>query len=131
MRGGAGLLCYTLGMNDIDNYLNKNATETQRAVLQKLRKLVLSLVPDATETISYGVPTIKYKDKYVIYFAAYKNHMSIYPIISDSIRKQLADYDISKSKMKGTVQFTEAKPIPDAVIKDFVKQRLEQIDQGA
>lgn len=111
-------------MPTIDDYLKKYATPTQAEHLQKIRALANKLVPNAEETISYGIPTIKYKGKYVIYFAAFKNHMSVYPIPSDKIRAMVKDFKTAK----GTIQFTEAKPVPEDVIRRMIAVRLKQID---
>lgn len=111
-------------MNKIDEYLAKNATPSQAKHLQKIRALANKLVPNAEEVISYGIPTIKYKGKYVIYFAAFKNHMSVYPILDDRIREKLKDFKTAK----GTVQFTEEKPLPEAVIKEMIELRLKDLN---
>ncbi len=84
-----------------------------------------SLVPEPELTISYGMPTVKYKKKYVIYFGAFKNHMSVFPgaAMTQTLTNKLDGYTLGK----GTIQFTEAKPVPDAIIKEIVEARLRQI----
>lgn len=114
-------------MSVIDDYLKNQATPTQAEHLQKIRDLTLKMVPEPEELITYGIPTIKYKGKFVIYFAAFKNHMSVYPIPNDEIRAKLKDFKTSE----GTIQFTEAKPIPEAIIKEMINLRLKAIDAGA
>jgi uncharacterized protein YdhG (YjbR/CyaY superfamily) len=110
----------------IDDYLKKHATQSQIEHLQKIRALANKMVPEPEEVISYGIPTIKYKGKYVIYFAAFKDHMSVYPLLNDEIREKVKDFKTSK----GTLQFTEAKPVPESIIKEMIKTRLKQIDAG-
>jgi uncharacterized protein YdhG (YjbR/CyaY superfamily) len=114
-------------MSAIDDYLKANATPTQIECLQKIRALAHKMIPKPEEVISYGIPTIKYKGKSVIYFAAFKNHMSVYPITADGIREKLKDFKTSK----GTVQFTEAKPVPESIIKEMITLRLKTIDAGS
>ncbi|MDP9230728.1 MAG: DUF1801 domain-containing protein, partial [Bacteroidota bacterium] len=59
----------------VDDYLN-NVPEKERAVLEKLRRTIKSVVPKAEEVISYQMPTFKYNGGLVSY-AAFKNHCSL------------------------------------------------------
>lgn len=113
-------------MSPIDNYL-KNVTPEQRKALKHVRDIALTLVPEPQEVISYGVPTIKYKGTYVIYFAAYKNHMSLYPGAPLDLKEKLKGFKMAK----GTIQFTHDKPVPDDIIKELVKRRVADIDNKA
>jgi hypothetical protein len=54
-----------------------------RAELERIRALVTQLVPDTKETLSYGMPTLKYKNRALVYFTASKKHMSLRPTIQD------------------------------------------------
>jgi hypothetical protein len=62
---------------DIDAYL-AGVPEDARVTLEDLRRTVRELVPDAVETISYGMPTFKYRGKWLFYFAAATKHCAIY-----------------------------------------------------
>ena len=110
-------------MQTIEEYF-KNATTSQKAEYERIRKIVKEIVPEAEESISYGIPTFKYKTRPLIYFGAYPNHMSLYGGI-DFVREKLGDFKLSK----GTVQFTEDKPVPEAIIKEMVTKRLAQISK--
>jgi uncharacterized protein YdhG (YjbR/CyaY superfamily) len=113
-------------MKTIDSYL-ADVPEPQRAMLQHIREVAKKLIPDCQETISYGIPTLKYKGTYVIYFAAFKDHMSLFPgPRTDAVKDKLKDFKMAK----GTIQFTLEKPVPDAIIKELVKMRLAEIDAG-
>jgi uncharacterized protein YdhG (YjbR/CyaY superfamily) len=92
--------------------------------MQKLRKIFLSLHPDISEGISYNIPTFKINGKYVIYFAAYKNHISIYPIIRSDpgLDKEISKY----KKGKGTLQFPNSEELPFDLIKKIGKVRLHE-----
>jgi uncharacterized protein YdhG (YjbR/CyaY superfamily) len=82
-----------------------SVTPGQRAEYERIRAIVRELVPDADETISYGLPTFTYRGKYLLYWGAFKNHMTLFP---------------------GTVKFTEAAPIsPDAVRAMVLKRYAE------
>ena len=109
-------------MPTIAEYL-KNITPPQKAEFERIRKIVKSIVPDAEEAISYGIPTFKYKGTYLIYFGAFKNHMSVFPGAPVAIKDKLKDYKLGK----GTIQFTEEKPLPDSIIRELVSNRLSEI----
>jgi uncharacterized protein YdhG (YjbR/CyaY superfamily) len=102
----------------IDEYIAIFPNDVQE-ILQKIRKIIKEIVPEAEEAISYGIPTFKMHGTYVIYFAGFKNHVSLYPIpqVSESFKNQIAKH----IKGKGTVQFPLEKPIPYDLIKQFVK----------
>ena len=78
-------------------------------------------MPEAEEAISYGIPTFTYRGKYLIYFAAFKNHMSIYPTSGA----------VAPTKgTKGTFQFTEKAPVPEDLVVKIVSHRKDQIDRS-
>lgn len=115
-------------MNDIETYLASIDPE-QKKELQKIRAHIRSLVPDAKETISYGMPVFKYKTKYLIGFSGFKNHMSIFPGSEaiDILKDKLVDYKTSK----GTVQFTVERGIPDDLLKEIIELCKTRIDGNA
>src|SRR5687768_7626930 len=112
-------------MATIDEYL-KHVTPPQKTEFERIRKIVKSLVPESEETITYGIPTFKYKGKYLIYFGAFKNHMSIFPGAPLSLKQKLKGYKL----LKGTIQFTEENPLPASIIRELVKNRLTEISAG-
>lgn len=114
-------------MTVIDDRL-KDATPAQRAELLRIRDLVKKLVPDAEEVLSYGMPTLKYKGRYLIYLNAFKNHMSIFPgsALTEELRAKLTGFKLSK----GTIQFTEDNLVPDSIIEEIVNNRLKSINKS-
>jgi len=109
----------------VDEYLVA-VPEPARTTLNKIRAVIRSVVPvEATEVISYGVPTFKYKGP-VIWFAAFSNHCSVFPTASviEAFKNELKAYRTSK----GTIQFPVDKPLPDALLKKMVKARIAQIE---
>lgn len=96
-----------------------------RALLQQIRKIVFELAPDAEETKSYGMPAFKYNGKYLVAFAVFKDHLSLFPggHAIEAVQDKLVDYKTSK----GTVQFTIDKPLPDSVIREIITVRLKDI----
>lgn len=84
----------------------------------------MEIIPDATEAISYGMPTFKINGN-LIHFAAYKHHIGIYPTPSGvkEFKKELKKYKTSK----GAIQFPINKPIPLNLIRRIVKYRLNEV----
>ncbi len=106
---------------NIEEYIS-NFPEDVQVKLEEMRTLLHKLVPDAEESISYGIPTLKYKKKNLIHFAAFKNHIGLYPgakTIEDFL-PELSKYNTSK----GTVQFPLSEKLPVALIKKITKYRL-------
>ena len=106
----------------VEDYLS-TLPPGQRAILERVRTIILEIVPEATESISYGMPTYTYNGKRLIYFAAYKNHMSLFGTIS-ALEAKLTGFKLSH---RGTVQFTESHPLPDELVKEIVRERLARI----
>ncbi len=107
--------------SNIDEYISNFPAEVQLK-LEEMRSILHSLVPDAEEAISYGIPTLKYKKKNLIHFAAFKAHIGLYPgakTIEDFL-PELSKYNTSK----GTVQFPLSEKLPVALIKKITKYRL-------
>lgn len=80
--------------------------------------------PEATEALSYQIPTFRYKGALVA-FGAFKNHCSLFPMslgVIAAFKNELAAYDVSK----GTIRFPLDKPLPAALLKKIVKARVAQ-----
>jgi len=107
----------------VDEYLAR-VPEPARTTLNKIRAVVRSVVPaEATEAISYGVPSFKYKGP-LIWYAAFSNHCSLFPTASviERFKNELKSYPTSK----GTIQFPVDKPLPAVLLKKLVKARLAE-----
>lgn len=109
----------------IDEYIRNFDTDRQ-AVLEEMRAQIKSVVPDPAEKISYGIPTITYKGKNLVHFAAYDGHYAFYPGGEplDEFKAELAAYETAK----GTVRFPLDKPLPYGLIKRLTTSRIERID---
>lgn len=107
---------------DIDEYLSKLPVG-KRNSLEKLRQIIKQVVPSAEEVISYGMPAFKYHG-ILVYFAAFKNHCSLFPGSSTltKLKNELKPYQTSK----GTLQFTIDKPLPTSLVKKIIKARKEE-----
>lgn len=114
-------------MNAIDEYL-QTATPSQKVALEHIRDIVLTLAPEAEQGMGYGIPVFKYKKRPLIYFAAFKNHMSMFPASDEMIAAVGKDLEKFRAA-KGTLHFTEEEPIPDAMLTKIIQFRLAAITQ--
>ncbi len=121
-RGSAGKA--NAAPRTVDEYLAR-VPEPARTTLSRIRAVLRSVVPaEATEVISYGIPTFKYKGM-LMGFAAFSNHCSLFPgslSAMETLKKELSNYETSK----GTIRFPLDKPPPAALVKKLVKIRVEQ-----
>jgi uncharacterized protein YdhG (YjbR/CyaY superfamily) len=106
----------------IDEYISAFPEDIQEK-LQNIRLTIREAAPDAEETISYQMPAFR-QNGILVYFAAFKNHISFFPTSSgiEKFKVDLAAYEGSK----GTVKFPLDKPIPYDLIKLIVKFRVEE-----
>jgi uncharacterized protein YdhG (YjbR/CyaY superfamily) len=113
---------------DIDEYIDRFPEDVQN-VLHKIRALINEVVPDAEEKISYQIPTFTLNGSYLIYFAGFKNHVSVYPAPRGTaqFKKELAAYEGGK----GTVRFPLDQPIPYGLIKRIVKFKVKENKEKA
>jgi len=110
---------------DIDEYL-ANVPEPARTTLENVRASIHAAAPkEATECISYGIPTIDYKG-HLIAFAAFNKHCSLFPMsyaVIESFKKELKAFPQSG---RGTIQFPLDKPMRAGLIKKIVKARVAE-----
>jgi uncharacterized protein YdhG (YjbR/CyaY superfamily) len=112
------------GSNSVDEYLAA-VPEPARSTLNKIRAVIRSVVPpEATEAISYRIPTFKYKGPLVA-FAAFSNHCSFFAMsgsVLEEFKNELKDFETSK----GTIRFPVDKLLSAAFVKKLVKARIAQ-----
>jgi uncharacterized protein YdhG (YjbR/CyaY superfamily) len=109
----------------VDAYLAA-LPESRRGQLEALRRRLLELVPNASETISYGMPAVKVGDRFLLSYASWKRHASIYPLRDDVVARH-ADLLRGYVMTKGSLHFSETRPLPDAVLEDLVRTRLAEL----
>jgi uncharacterized protein YdhG (YjbR/CyaY superfamily) len=110
----------------VDEYLAA-VPEPARSTLKEIRATIRSVVPpQATESISYGIPVLKHEGV-VVWFAAFTDHCSLFPGASviAAFKDDLKDYQTSK----GTIRFAVDKPPPAALVKKLVKARMAEHKQ--
>jgi uncharacterized protein YdhG (YjbR/CyaY superfamily) len=113
---------------NVDEYL-ADVPEPARSTLNKMRAAIRSVVPpEATETISYGIPAFKHNGV-LVWFAAFSSHCSLFPTASviESFKNELKGFSTSK----GTIHFPIDKPLPIALVKKLVKARVAQNERSA
>jgi uncharacterized protein YdhG (YjbR/CyaY superfamily) len=107
----------------VDEYL-EGVPEPARTTLNKVRAVIRSVAPpEATEGISYGMPTFKYKGM-LASFAAFSDHCSLFPGAGPTIefKNELKNFQTSK----GTIRFAPNKPLPATLLKRLVKARIAE-----
>ena len=114
-------------MSVIDDYL-RDVPAAERAELQRIRNLITEMVPEAVEAFSYGIPCFKYKNHYFIGFAAYKNHLSLFP--SSQPITELGPKLSAFKTSPGTIQFTLEKPLPEDLLREIIDTRLAAAQSG-
>ncbi len=106
----------------VDEYISSFPADTQK-LLRQIRSIIRREVPDAVEVISYGIAGYKWNGT-LIYFAGFKQHVSIYPAPRghEKFRGALKKFKGGK----GTVQFPLDRPIPARLIAQIVKFRRDE-----
>ena len=106
--------------NSVDEYLAR-VPEPARGTLKKTRAVIRSVVPaEASEAISYGIPSFKYKG-WLVGYTAFANHCSFFPgALPGKFANELKRFPTSK----GTIRFPVDKPLPAALVKKLVRARI-------
>ena len=106
----------------IDEYI-AGFPEDIREILEKVRETIRRAAPEATEKISYQMPTF-YLNGNLVHFAAFKKHIGLYPAPSgvEAFQEELAPY----VKAKGSIQFPLDKPVPYDLIARITAFRVQE-----
>ena len=112
------------GPTGVEDYLAA-LPEDQHSALEKLRTTIRTTVPDATETISYQMPTFEVDGRFLVSYGAFKDHCSLFPAsgaVMEALGNELQPYYSGK----GTIRFTAERPLPAALVTKVVEVRLEE-----
>lgn len=102
----------------------------EKLQLEKMRRLILTLIPGAEERLSRGVPFFYHRGKRAVGFHSTKKHLSFYIMegkVLKNLQSQIKGFDSSSTVIK----FTLENPLPDALIKKLVLARIKEIDEAA
>ena len=108
----------------IEEYFAQFPKETQ-ALLEQVRATIRKLIPNAEESISYGIAKFSLNGQYIVYCAAYKKHIGIYPIPKGdaAFEKAIMPY----KKAKSTLQLPLDKPLPLDLIEQLVLLKVKEL----
>lgn len=111
-------------VTDVDTYLAQFDGEVESRLLQ-LRELVCAEVPEAVESLSYGLVGYKLNDKPLVYFGGFAHHVGFYatPNGHEAFAEEFAKY----KQGKGSVQLPLDQPLPVALIRRVIRYRKEQV----
>ena len=105
----------------IDDYLSALPAE-QRSALAALRDQIRAAAPEASEAISYGLPTFKLNGN-LVHFGAVAKHCAFYP---GAVVQDFADRLKGFETAKGTIRFQPEAPLPPELVADIVRRRVAQ-----
>jgi uncharacterized protein YdhG (YjbR/CyaY superfamily) len=108
----------------IDAYLAP-LPHDQRATLEKLRRTIRTIVPQAEECISYGLAAFRLDGQLLVGFGASAKHCGFYPMSGSTVaafRDELAGYETSQ----GTIRFRPDHPLPQSLVRKLVKARIAE-----
>ena len=106
----------------IDAYIAASPVAV-RPILKEIRRVIRNAAPGAHEVISYRMPAFR-QDGILIYFAAFKNHIGLFPPVSGDARLEKAVEPYAGPK--GNLEFPLDRPVPYALIERIVRLRLKQ-----
>jgi uncharacterized protein YdhG (YjbR/CyaY superfamily) len=113
--------------NNIDEYIS-GFPENVQIILEELRETIKKVAPEATEAISYQMPTFKLNGN-LVHFAAFKNHIGFYPTPTgtEEFKKELSIYKGGK----GSIQFPVNQALPLELISKIVRFRVRENTEKA
>jgi uncharacterized protein YdhG (YjbR/CyaY superfamily) len=113
----------TSGTAAVDAYLAGYPAEV-KAILEEMRSVILSVMPEAKQKIAYGIPTFTLDGRNVVHIGGFATHVSLFPGGEgvEHFGAELAGYKTSK----GTIQFQLNQPIPYPLIRRVVEWCLQK-----
>jgi len=116
-----------VAFTSIDEYIGTFPENVQK-IMEQLRATIKKAAPEAGEKMSYGIPTFTLNGKYLIYFAGWKHHISIYPIPAgtEAFNREISQYVAGK----GTLKFSLDRPLPFRLITKIVKLKIAENRRG-
>ncbi len=118
---------WSVSAEEIDAYLS-SVEEIKREALEELRLMILEIVPDAQQCISYRIPAFRVNGKVIAGFGAFTDHLSYLPFSGSTLATLSAQLD-GYTRTKSSLHFTPEHPLPASLVKTLVDTRLEEIRQ--
>ena len=112
-------------MGEMSDYI-AGLEAPERDLIERIRARAVSLVPDAVEGVSYGMPALRYRDSPLLSLMSTKDHIGLYPFSPEVVSTVEGELD-GWSWSKGTIRFTPDTPVPDDVILALVEARRREI----
>ena len=112
----------------VEAYLATLADD-RRARLAAMREVVRAAAPHADEVIAYDMPALRLDGRFLISYAAYKKHDSLFPA-SEGVETELAGEVDRYLAGKGTIRFPASEPLPLDLIRRIVEIRVREHGAG-
>jgi uncharacterized protein YdhG (YjbR/CyaY superfamily) len=112
------------GPTTVEEYM-AGLPPADREALERLRATIRSVVPEATEAISYQMPAFKLHGRFLVSYAAFRDHCSLFPA-NDRVREACGDALLPYLTGKGTLRFTVDEPMPAALVEKVVRTRAQE-----
>jgi uncharacterized protein YdhG (YjbR/CyaY superfamily) len=115
-------------LEEVRNYFASLPPDT-RKILKRIREDIRAAAPDAVEHFSYRIPAFKLDGKSLVWYAAFKSHVSMFPM-GDAIRRKYARELHGLKTAKGTIQFPLATPPSSSLVRTLVKARVAEVRES-
>jgi uncharacterized protein YdhG (YjbR/CyaY superfamily) len=112
-----------MSAQEVDEYLG-GVEEPKRSTLEKLRRTILEVLPEAEQVISYRVPAFRFEGRIVAGFAAFRDHLSYLPF-SGSVLPRLAEELEGYTMTKSALHFPVDEPLAKELVEKLIAVRLE------
>jgi uncharacterized protein YdhG (YjbR/CyaY superfamily) len=109
----------------VDEYMAA-VPDDRRAPLEALRRTIRAAAPEAVESIAYDMPAFRLNDAFLVSYASFKNHFSLFPA-SAAVVEALGDEIRPYVAGKGTMRFPTNVPVPTHLVTKVVKVRLDEL----
>jgi uncharacterized protein YdhG (YjbR/CyaY superfamily) len=109
----------------VDAYLAALPAD-QQGLLEGVRATIRRVVPDAEETIAYDMPAFRLAGRFLVSYAGWKRHCSLYPLTDSFLAAHAVEIE-GFGRTKGSIHFTAAKPLPPALLDELIRTRVADL----
>ena len=109
----------------VDAYLAALPAD-QQGLLEGVRATIRRVVPDAEETIAYDMPAFRLGGRFLVSYAGWKRHCSLYPLTDSFLAAHAVEIE-GFGRTKGSIHFTAAKPLPPALLDELIRTRVADL----